>query len=263
VVQNRIYLSTFDTIMEFDPTTSSTFLMASTRRFPPANAVDKLGTFEKAYIFGGSSNMIYVMLKSGIWPWNRERKTWGAETVQTKWVDTIDPRLPLYPPKYLGEKSLVWGSAHYEFVMWRWDTATAPTPLLNDRWTSQAQTVSPALRLKVAIPPRQSGSSRFAPYWELPRQFGSIQGAVAENGPWVLVCNSAQLLCFNWNTTEVHIIPLAFQYQGYLSLASDYNRNDDRCFFLPSKAGIAIVSARSKILWFIPRSDLEKVLGEW
>ena len=79
-IGRRLYLAAPDRLLEYDPASKETRVMASTRRRPPETELDSLPNFASPGFLKGNTDgsIVHVLLGNTVHPWNVASGTWGA-----------------------------------------------------------------------------------------------------------------------------------------------------------------------------------------
>jgi hypothetical protein len=102
VVNGRLYLGSSESILEYDPVRKDTRILASARRRPALNDMDRLGRFSRPVFFSGGSNTVHVVIGDTIWPWHTDTSVWGAAVPQRLTRGS--------PPLYADERQVLFRS---------------------------------------------------------------------------------------------------------------------------------------------------------
>lgn len=91
VAGERLYLSGKDSILEFDPKTETTKVLASSRRTPPASILDSKPAYNSPPVFSGSNGVARVLLDGKLYAYQRDRNDWVETDVMPEYQSYPQP----------------------------------------------------------------------------------------------------------------------------------------------------------------------------
>ena len=75
-VNGHLCLGSSDTLLEVEPASNATRVLASIRRRPAVSEVDQLQSYGRPVFFSGGSNRLHVLLGTSVWTWDAAQRKW-------------------------------------------------------------------------------------------------------------------------------------------------------------------------------------------
>lgn len=248
-VKDRLCLRSPDSLLELDPAQGTTRVIASARRRPPVNELDKLGSFDRALFFDGGSNAIQVLFRNAVWPWNTATGELGQPT---------PPLVSGYSSvAYADEKQVLLATGERDRprvsrVLYRLAQGRPLEALLS----------LGAQRLMASMRPAKVEVTKWHP---TDQQKGAFGVAVPDGeNMWSLrysfIGDKPVLLYFDERWSEPLMIPVKFDRANPFPGAPGPSPIPN-LELLATPQGLVIFPKLCPGFWFIPRADLEKAIA--
>lgn len=271
-VGGRLYLGTADRMLEYNPATRESRVMASTRRRPAEAPLDQQTRFDAPSFFAAASpaNVVYVMLGSTLHPWKVDSGTWG-EPVRIDERGTLDVAEVTEDAALLRSPSMGWDTRR----LYRFTPGHPAETLLQMARALPGAGVSPVPGPGLspgALVSRSGGRDRSAgskARWNAPTGWDPfVVPATLEPGKvWMLhrrVLTGPQqnpaLMVFEDERPDALALRLEFNRPN--PFPEDETRlMGARPLLVAAPEGIVLTGRLWPGFWFIPRADLDSAIA--
>lgn len=268
---SRVFLANSSTLLELDPRTRATKILASARRRPPVNVVDTMFDTD-LHLYAGSDGQLGVIASNQFLAYAPDSEAWSEVTRIT---EPFTFKFPFVTPDGVVLRLNDAASAKRRLVGF-WNNSPGMDLLLE-------QSYMPMLHAPAAKTTRTAR-------WDWPAGFdlGASRIAVKTNALWILAprkiypgfspqepvkfsdARQATLFCFESGLRAPLSVPVALEpigidpfdaLKGGYFVASQLGRHYDIPFWIDTPAGLVLSTPKLQGHWLIPWAALEQRLA--